>query len=401
MITQEQVLKATRQAVAQAMGHEYMAQNGYLEGISAEALVTIGKDITDSEVTTDNFSKALAKQIGLVVVEALNDSGEPLPMELSDIQWGAYVEYALVGDFDVIDDPMFNPTKGKGGEYAALEHDAYLPQTYAKIFDKMQAKLIPISLPVGEGNNPLAQAFTSPSQYIGYIGAVMEALANTITSIKYSLSHTLACAGIAISDISTQTAVHLLAEAKEKKLLGVEATADDFYNSEDCLSYMIERIKQVQSNFECKNATYNNGAMAVRIPKDRQELCMIENVMTKVNTKVKRTSFNENEISLNYFPVSAWQSVKENGGKPFELKAITSVSLEADANNTLGYGVAAYNKNNIVGLLYSKGALAYRTFYRATTTGTTGITGLSTQFHHEAYNMAINTVLPIVAFIVD
>ena len=265
----------------------------------------------------------------------------------------------------------------------------------------MQAKLIPISLPVGEGNNPLAQAFTSTSQYIGYIGAVMEALANTINSIRYALSHTLACAGIAISDKSTQTAVHLLTEAKARGLLTPEATANDFYNSEDCLAFMIERVKEVQSNMNCKSAVYNNGAMAVRIPKDRQELCMIDNVMTMVNTKVKRTSFNENEISLNYFPVSAWQSVKENNGKPFELKAITSVSLEADPNNTLGYGVAAYAKDNIVGLLYSKGALAYRTFYRATTTGTTGVTGLSTQFHHEAYNMAINTVLPIVAFIVD
>ena len=401
MITQEQVLEATRKAVAQVMGHEYMAKNGYLEGISAEALVTIGKDITDLATTTDNYSKALAKQIGLVVVEALNSSGDPLPMELTDIEWGAYVEYALVGDFDVIDDPMFNPTKGKGAEYAALEHDAYLPQTYAKIFDKLQAKLIPISLPIGEGNNPLAQAFTNATQYIGYIGAVMEALANTINSIKYALSHTLACAGIAISDKSTQTAVHLLTEAKGRGLLTAEATANDFYNSEDCLAFLIERVKEVQSNMNCKSAVYNNGAMAVRIPTERQELCMIDNVMTLVNTKVKRTSFNGDVVSLDYFPIHCWQSVKENQGKPFDMKAITSVSLEADANNTLGYGVEAYNKNNVVGLLYAKGSLAYRTFYRATTTGTTGVTGLSTQFHHEAYNMAINTVLPIVAFIVD
>lgn len=409
-VSNADVLKATRQALAQSMGHEYMEEHGYIEGIAVQDLVTIGKDVTDTETTTDNFSKALAKQIGLIITEALNDSAEPLPMELRRVEWGALVEYALVGDFDVLDDPMFNPTRGMGATYSAIEHDAYLPQTYAKIFDKIQAQMIPMSLPIGQnGNNPLAQAFTSASQYLGYVGAVMQALANTIESIKASLSHTLACAGIAISDASTNTAVHLLTEAKAEGILASDATAIDFYKSEDALAFMVRRIREVQNNMSAKSSAYNNGAMPVRIKKDRQELVMIDNVMSRVENIVKRRSYNEQYATLDYFGTPAWQGIMtrteseetETFSDPFALEAITSVSLSADPNNTLGYGTSAYEKANCVGLLYAKGALAYTTYYSVTTVGTTASTGLSTQFHHEAYSMAVNPVLPIVAFFVD
>lgn len=395
------VMKATRQALAQTMGDDYMTEHGYLEGISAEQLVTIGKDVTDTEATTDNYSKALAKQIGLVVCEALNEMPEPIPMELNNIEWGGLVEYALVGNFDVLDDPMFNPTKGQGALYAQIEHDAYLPNTYAKIFDKQIAKMIPMSLPIGQGNNPLAQAFTSSSQYTSYVGAVMQALANTITAIKYALSHTLASVGIAISNNATHTARHLLTEAIAKGILAQGSTATDFLKSEDALSFMIGEMRKAQNRMTVETTAFNNGSMPVAIPKSRQQLIAIDDIMTDVGTIVKRTSYNDEFASIDYYPIASWQSVKTNNGAYFDYDAITSISLAADPNNTLGYGTEAVELTNCVALLYAKGSLAYRTFYQATTIGNTGCTGLTTQFHHEAYSMAVNPVLPIVAFMLD
>ena len=50
----------TQMAVAQTMGHEYMTQNGYLTEIPAEKLADVGRDIADSAMLTEKFTKALS-----------------------------------------------------------------------------------------------------------------------------------------------------------------------------------------------------------------------------------------------------------------------------------------------------------------------------------------------------
>ena len=399
------VLQVTQKALAQAMGHDYMAQHGYLEGISYESIVDIGKDVTDTDMTTENYLKALGRTIGEYTILAFEDSEEPLPMFIKNMDWGAITEVIVVGDYDVFDDPMFNPTRGNGSTYSAFEHDVYTPQLYVKVFDKMAAKCIPMSLPAtGEsGKNALADAFTSAGTYAKMVNGLISGLKGTINKIRTAYSKLLVSTAIAVSDKSTHTAIHLLTDAITEGILPAESTAADFLKSTDCLEYAIRRIKDVSNNMVAPTACYNNGAMPVPVTKSNQNIVLLSQFETLLDTKLRATRYNDKYLDMGKVHLTpCWQSPKKSDvNEAFKFEVASSISMSADETNYFGLGTLGYTSSNIVGVLYGTGACGFTDYWLKTTVGYTACTDVSTQFHHEKFNMMLNPVIPIVAFIID
>ena len=68
----QDVTTLTQQIVAQSMGKEYMTQNGYLTAIPADKLVDVGKDVLNTDATTEKATKALVSLLARREVETGN-----------------------------------------------------------------------------------------------------------------------------------------------------------------------------------------------------------------------------------------------------------------------------------------------------------------------------------------
>ena len=69
------VVDLTQNAVAQALGSEYMGKVGNLSSLDSYKLVDIGKDVLESG-STDSYVKALLTQIGKLYIESREYTSE-------------------------------------------------------------------------------------------------------------------------------------------------------------------------------------------------------------------------------------------------------------------------------------------------------------------------------------
>ena len=400
-MSQNDVLKATKQAVAQLLGQSYMTEHGYLEGIGVNNLIDIGKDIVDAGVTADNFSSELVKQISKIIVLENDFADETFNIWVDNAEFGGAVETVTAGYLNVYDDPMLAPRSGNGATYSEMEHDVYNVPMYVKVYDKISAKLIPLSIPSDASANSLLEAFSNPDDYTRIVGVWYSALNKTIRKIRNAYIRMLIMGGIAVSDRSTQTARHLVTEAISKGLLNSDATYQDFLNSEDCLSYLVETIQNVSDNLTMDTTAYNNGGMPYGVAKNNQTTIMISSIYRKITNKVKAKLFNDKYFDFDVTLTPTWQAVLEAEGNEFSLETTTTISITADNTNYLGIGTGAYKSSPVVAFMYGYGALMETDFWHKTTTSYTAVTDVKNIFDHHKFNLMINPVVPMVAFILD
>ena len=100
-------------SVAQTMGREYMQQNGYLTEIPAEKLADVGRDIAESAMLTEKFTKALS--VIMARRESYVDEFKPLygDIMVTREEWGGYIERDYIDFADIMDDPVMNLEDGK------------------------------------------------------------------------------------------------------------------------------------------------------------------------------------------------------------------------------------------------------------------------------------------------
>ena len=400
-MSQIEVLKATKQAVAQLLGQTYMTEHGYLEGIGIHNLIDIGKDITDAGVTADNYTSELVKQISKIIVMDSNLADETFNIWVDNAEFGGAVETVTAGYLNVYDDPMLAPRSGNGATYSEMEHDVYNVPMYVKVYDKISAKLIPLSIPSDASANSLLEAFSNPDDYTRIVGVWYTALDKTIRKIRNAYIRMLIMGGIAISDKSTHTARHLVTEAISKGLLNSGATYKDFLDSEECLSYLVETIQNISDNLTMDTTAYNNGAMPYGVTKNNQTTIMISSIYRKITNKVKAKLFNDKYFDFDVDLTPTWQAVLDENGNKFSLDTSTTISITADTNNYLGIGTEAYESSPVVAFMFGYGALMETDFWHKTTTSYTAVTDIKNIFDHHKFNLMINPVVPMVAFILD
>lgn len=398
------VLDITKKAMAQVLGEDYMQEHGYLEEISLEKLLEAGKDILDTDARTEQFTKTLLVQVSKIeFMDNLGSMGKEIPMWVNSIEWGGIIERVVFDLPEIMDDPMINPTHGQGATYSAIEHDVYTAPTKAKIFDKFKALMIPITR---GGREVLAEAFRSEGEYLTYVSKMIGTVEKAVQEIRVVYSRMLARAGIALSDKATNTAVHLLTEAKAAGLLDSDATADDFSKSQDCWLYTMERIQNMSDDFTETSVAFNNKTVPVGTSKDLQAFVVIGRVMKRINKLVNAKLFNPDVMKFDFYDIPSWQAnfklaSDEETVEHFNWETSTSVSIAADPLNTLGYGTDAYNKSNVIGLMYDKRALAVTDYYKKVTSSYTGCTDLTNLFTHWKFDYLVDTDFPMVAFIID
>lgn len=390
----EDVKVLTQQALAQSMGKDYMSQNGYLEGIPAEKLVDIGKDI-ENMGTTEKFTKALVSLMAKFECTTLGYEMMFNDIVVDRIEWGGFVQRAKIDITDVYDDPMSAPVNKQS--YAELEHTFFQPKVTAKVYEEGKDLMIPISISA----DILKESFRSWDALNGFLSQIRESVRETRDMVLDSWANVLVNAAIAVSCKSTKTEVPLKTLAVAAGVNGVtmDSTSTQLLDNPKFQAYVSEQIGIVRSNMKARTNVYNNGKLSVGAI--QQNAYFLTPFVKARNNGLLADTYHREERDIGKFvEIPRWQAVKGETADttPFGFSDVSSISFSADATNSLGLGTEAVTLNNIIGVVFDKRALGICAFREKMTTNYTASADFWNEYLHLLVNYILDTDYNIVAF---
>lgn len=394
----QEVKTITQMSVAQTMGHEYMQQNGYLTEIPAEKLADVGRDIINSTMLTEKYTKALS--VIMARRESYVDEFKPLfgDIMVSREEWGGYIERDYIDFADIMDDPIMALEDGK--DYSAIEHKFYKPKVSSKIFVEGKAIMIPMSYQ----RAALTESFNSYDGMNAYLSKIRQKTRDTLKFAFDRYAGILVECGIAISDKATKTAIHLLTEAKAEGIVAAETTSDDalkLLNNKEFLLFVLRRMSQVRSNMLVPSVAYNNQSLAVQ--SDRNILYLNTWLSRAIQFGIYSAAFNKSDVTIEYKEIPMWQASKAASTSEtlFDYATTTTVSFAADTTNKLGIGTESVKIDNVIGFLFDYRAIGMCIFKEYTTSNYTACGDFWNEFTHSLTNQLVDSKFPMVAFILD
>lgn len=392
----ESVKTITQQAIAQTLGTEYMTQNGYLEGIPADKLVDVGKDITDAENTVEKYTKALITLLAKHEVDEGNFSAIYDDIMVDRIDWGGFIERTKIDWADVMDDPVMTVTNGT--DYSAIEHKFYQPKVSSKIYDEGKGIMIPISIQ----RETLTESFRSWDSVNSYLSKIRAKVRMTLSMAIDRYAAVLVAAGIAISVKATGTAIYLLDEALAAGVDGITSstTPEAALSNPEYVKFVAKRISEIRNNMKVATVAYNNGNWAVG--SKRNTLYLMNKYVSALKFDVKSGLFNKEEIGFgNYKEIPMWQAIKADGSatESFDWDTASSISFAADTHNKLGIGTSAVELTDVLGFLFDYKAIGMTIFKEYLTSSYTACADFWNEFLHSLTNQIVDSDYPMVAFI--
>jgi hypothetical protein len=112
-----------------------------------------------------------------------------------------------------------------------------------------------------------------------------------------------------------------------------------------------------------------------------------------------------NPVSLgDWQKISGWQAVKDDN-KTFSFEVNSSIAIKANGDkgiyNVSQGAIADFEQSNVIALLYDDKAIGMTVEDTTTTSQYTAVTDTVNVFTNKRLNYIINTIYPIVAFVLD
>ena len=390
----ENVSSVVQEAVAQAMGTEYMGKVGAISPLDGSKLVDIGKAITETTMTTEKFTKALVSVLGKREIESV--SYEPIYSEIvvDKVEWGGFIERVKIDMADIMDSPMFSLENKKS--YADIEHTFYQPKVISKIYEEGKGIMIPISIQ----SEMLTEAFISWDKMNEFLTKIRDVIRETLKFAMDIYASILVEGAIAISDKATHTSVHLLTEAIAEGIVPEATTAEQAINKEEFLVYASRRIAQVRDNMKVRSVAYNNGV----IPMQSTDNTLYLLSEFSRNLKFAKSGiYNEQMIDFgDSKSIPDWQGITSSEKtEDFDFANTSTISLAADPTNKLGIGTEAIKISNVIGLLFDRKAIGITIYKEKMTSNYTASADFWNEYLHALTNQIIDSDYPMVAFILD
>lgn len=389
------VVTVVQNAVAQAMGTEYMSKLGDLASLDSYKLVELGKDVLDTG-TVDTYTKSLLSQLGKMFIDSRKYEGEMPSIFIDSFEWGGYIERVGFDLAEIIADPKWNLTNNT--DYSSHEHKFYQPAVRAKIFEEAKAIMTPISIV----DDQLKESFNSWEQMNSFLSGVRTTVENTIRMGLLSMAHMLVQCAIAVSDKATHTAIHLKTEAVAQGVKGVTEgdTVSKLFNNPDFLVFTAHRIAETMDNAKVYSEAFNDGSRPTFTDTDYARLMVNNGFIRALQFNVESKFFNPEKLSFGtYDKITSWQGIKDSSSK-FTPELTTKVAINGDTNNKLGIGTEPYT-SNCIALFFDKYALGICPYKRKVTSQYTASADFWTEFHHTLVNMIIDSSFNLVAFLAD
>ena len=394
MPKQVQIYDVVQQAVAQAVGNDYMSQTGQLSDLPSYKLADVGNAVFDAQGGVDLVTKTLVDAMGEFECEVRPYEGDLSSIMVKPMEWGGFIERAYIDLATIVDDPRMNLVNGTSYD----DHVYYAPSVQAKIYQEAKGILTPYSIT----EDMLKTAFTGWNQMEKFIGGIRANASRTIEAGINSMKHMLVQCGIATSVSGTSTAIHLLTDAIADGIVAAGTTAPEALQAPEFLCYALERIADTRDNMKVLSTAFNNGSIPTNAYSDADTKLILLNKFEKAcKFRLKSKVFNRDELSIgDYDRTAAWQG-HDNGSGKFGLQTVSSVKIAADAGEKLGIGSSAFSQDYVIGFAFDRLALGLCPFNRKVTSSFTAITDHWNVYHHLYCNALLDANYNMVAFVVD
>lgn len=401
------LLKTTREAVAQTLGEDYMNESGLLTATKSFKIADVGEKILETENTVEPFTKSLITV--LAKTEMFDDeyNRKITSLWVDNFEWGGFVQRVYFGLADIIEDPMYNLVNKQN--YSELEHTFYQPDTKAKIFQEGKSIMVPISIV----RDQLKEAFKSWDDLNSYVSGLRATVRKTLNLALYSYQKMLVSCAIAMS-VSTEAtalhnAVHLITEAKEKGVIpntvtsynDIIALGDDIHRR--FLTFVAQRIATIRDNMRELTTAYNDGSIPTFADGNNNRLLLNSQFAKDIRFNARANTFNSNELAFgDYEEIPAWQApVSSEDDDTFKFNTVTTISIDADATKKLGIGTNGLTKSGVIGIAFDRRAMGITLIREKLTSTYTACADFWNEFVHLLTNYILDTTFSIVAFVLD
>lgn len=397
-MTTESLLTISKELFSQMNGAGFMDATGVLAGLDNGVLLDVGKDVTDTSITTEGFSKALCDVLYRLDIQVTEYAPQMLQLYKMSAEWGGWLERVTFDFNDIIDDPMFELVDGKS--YADIEHKFYQPKVIAKLFTEAKSIAIPISMQIDD----IRTAFQSMEQYNTFVSGIRAQIVNQMSYLMDLYALTIARGAICVSCGVLENAVHLVTEGKAKGILTADDTAETAQNNRAFMAYAAERMANVAGYFKRPSKAFNNGSVVTWSRK--VNLALLNDFVNANTFRNLANTFHEQLIKFpDYDAVTAWQGTKSAEGT-FTFDDLSTV-IAKDPQNKLGFQskcdveTGDYTIKNVIGLMYDDRALGVTILNTKTTSSYTGATDHTNTFDHLRLNAVLDSNFNMVAFCLD
>lgn len=388
------IVDLTQKAVAQTLGNEYMTKDGKLQAIESYNIVDVGTSVLESGAL-DSYVKALLSQMGKMIVESKVYTAELPSIFVDSYDWGGYLERVYFSPQDLIKDEMYDLVDGQTYD----DHKFYKPNTKAKIFEQAKTIMCPISIT----RDQMQMAFSSWEQMNSFLSGIYQNVQNTITLGMEAYAHMLISSGIAMSIKNTENVVHLATEFYgEASETNVHPTYAGMMKDKDFLIYSLKRIAQTKDYMKRYTTAFNNGAIPTFTSEEDARTVLLSDFSRAIKFNVTPSLFNKNDINIgDYDKITSWQAFANTGKSDFDIDTISTISISADSNETLGIGTTAFLQSGVIGVVYDYRAMGLCPYKTKVSTNYTAIADFWNEYHHQLVNYILDGNFNIVSFVLD
>lgn len=325
-----QIYNIVNDVTAEALGTKALAVT------SEQGLISLGKTVLDSGTYTDDFINTLVKRIGKTIVSFKAYKNSFNSLMKTTMEWGAIVQKIKVKMPTAVEDESYGLEDGSSVDHYKISK----PKAVQKLF----VTNTPYQFYITIQRVHLEEAFTSSNAMGSFIGAIFGELQNAIELALENLGRN--CVANRIAETGTARVINLVTEYNTKT--GKTLTAETAMFDEGFLRYSVGRIKNISKRMRSMNTVYNEDGETRHTPLDAQQLFVLSEFETQLETVVEYAAFNKEYVSLNGFEeVSFWQSFEKPGSidvkKASDGTEVKLDNIVATVGDKDGYGM--YNQN--------------------------------------------------------
>lgn len=412
------VLNVTKSAIAQALGSEYMGENGELKALDTQFIVDLGNklNVSDGDITeatpADIFFKSLITLCGKIVIDTRSYQASLPKLWVDTINWGGFTEVITTELSDVMIDEMWNPNGfipynavdsstppvaigvEEGKRIASIEFGCYKPVVNAKIYKQNHALMVALTV----AREQMKTAFRGLDEYERFVAGLFNSVENTLQAKAEIYALMTVSMGIGKAYVHGN-AINLLAEYNSAHPNSTTTKAQALQDA-NFMKYALMRIAETRDNIKRMGAIYNDHEH-ITFSSDAN-LILLNKFSNSAKFNVRANTYHEELLGVGeYDKVSAWQAVYDSTNRtPFNFETASSINFSAGANTAIRGETQAEGMllTGVIGVLYDRYAMGINLDRKKVTSQYSASRDTTNYFYHNLINYLVNDSFPIVVF---
>lgn len=277
--------------------------NGAINITDTDGIVSIGKEILNSNSTTDKFLNTLVDRIGRTIISTRAYNANVKALINDSFTFGAILQKLYVAPVPATANDNWNQTAGTSVDQFVITK----PVVRQKLFNKVVTWECDVTIP----DNTLESAFISAESMASFIDAVFVAVRNSMEMYMQSLANLAYATACAMRVVDTKlnggiTAVDLL--TAYNTMSGSVLTPTTALHSTDFIKFATRTINLTIKRMADMSTRYNSEGYARFTDRDRMRVLMLSDFESSVATYLQADTFHDEFLNIpKHDTINFWQ----------------------------------------------------------------------------------------------